>query len=145
MRIVQDLYEDFNMKYANFPTPFEDLITGDGIVTSFQITFYPLSEIYGQNPQVWVNDGTFAVPNWVLKTKDVDYRIDHVNGKLDFIITPPPAHVDGSGDPVPTCKVSANHVKCNLKQFLSFFNSLTGAFTLLWPRRAYEQITSAML
>lgn len=64
MRTVQQVWDTFCNRFSNFPMQFNDDITPDGLTTSWELTFYPLSDLTANAPLVLKNVGTFLSPAW---------------------------------------------------------------------------------
>lgn len=145
MRTVLQLYEDFNMEFSNYPINFEDEIIGDGLVTNFQLTFYPILELGEWRPKVYKNTGTYASPVWTLQVENTDYRINFETGQLDFISGAPSEILDTNSARTISAKVTAFHCKLNLKQFLNFWNQNRQSMTIFFPKRTFVKMTETEL
>lgn len=144
MRTLQNVWDTFCNRFSNFPMQFNDEITPDGITTSWELTFYPLSDITANAPTVLKNTGTFASPTWVALTKWTDYNINFTTGQITFTIAPA-AILDNEWENVPTINVVAYHVKINLQQFIQFWNEITGQMAIFWPVKHYTKVNGSDL
>lgn len=140
MRTIQQLYEDFNMEFSNYPIAFEDEISWDWLITSFQLTFYPILELSTYRPLVYRNTWTFAAPVWVLVSEWVDYRINFETGQIDFLTFTPAEILDTDGELTVSAKVLAYHCKLNLKQFINFYNQNRQSMVMYWPKRTWRKM-----
>lgn len=144
MRTVQDLWNTFCDRFSNFPMQFNDEITPDGLTTAWELTFYPLSDLVGNAPLVIKNTGTFAAPVWTPLVEWTDYNLNYTTGQLSFS-TPPPAIEDDDGENSVAVKVVAYHVKINLRQFIQFWNEITGQMAIYWPVYNYVKVLGSDL
>lgn len=138
MRTLQNLWDTFSNRFSNFPIQFNDDITPDGIAKSWELTFYPISDVTAFTPLVLKNIGSVASPNWVTLVENTDYTINYITGQITFT-TIPASMMDGE-DYVVTIKVIASHLKINLRQFIQFFNEITGQMQIFWPVTKYIQV-----
>ena len=49
-----NIFQDFNLKYANNPIQFEDIISSDGIKRSYELSYSPLCDYSPYRPIVTV-------------------------------------------------------------------------------------------
>lgn len=141
MKTIQSLWTDFEIKYSNHPVPFEDGLFGDGISTTYQISFYPIYDLANLLPVITINTGTIVTPIWTILTEWTEYTINYQNGEIIFQSGHIPKELlDTNGERVITAKINAHHCKINLKQFLGFFNFSRQHLTQWFPVRNYLEV-----
>ncbi len=142
MRTVNQVWETFCNRFSNFPMSFNDQITWDGISRVYELTFYPLSDVTQFKPVVTRNNGTFAVPDWGSLIEGTDYQINYQTGQMT-LLDPAPQVLDTESEPTVTVRVVAFHVKINLKQFIQFWNEITGTMAIFWPVKHYIKVNGS--
>ena len=144
MRTVQDLWNTFSERFSNFPMQFNDEIVADGLTTAWELTFYPLSDLTTNPALVLKNTGTFAAPVWTILTENIDFTLDYTTGQLKCTIAPA-AILNTEGENTVAIKVVAYHVKINLRQFIQFWNEVTGQMAIYWPVLNYVKVLGSNL
>lgn len=133
------------MEFSNFPIQFEDEIVGDGLVTTFQLTFYPILELMAYRPKVYKNTWTYNAQVWDLQVEWTDYRLNYETGQIDFITWAPDEILNGSNERTVSAKILASHCKLNLRQFINFWNQNRQSMTMYFPIRSYTKMSQTEL
>lgn len=140
MRTLWDIWDSFCNRFSNFPMNFTDEIKGDGAAKVWELTFQPLCDVTAYKPLVSKNVGTFAAPTWVTLTETTDYTIDYRTGFLT-LVSPAPQILDTNNEATTSIKVTAYHMKLNLRQFVQFWNESTGQMRIFWPLKEYVKVS----
>ncbi|NCD00302.1 MAG: hypothetical protein EOL95_11465 [Bacteroidia bacterium] len=123
-----NIFQDFNLKYANNPIQFEDVISSDGIKSSYELSYSPLCDYSPYRPIVTVDvDGLEST-----LLDGVDYTIDYEAGVIRFINIPPEGEEN--------VRFLGFYQKCNLKQFINHYNMSVRMLQTTFPARRLKKI-----
>lgn len=125
---LRDIFEEFNIRFFNHPVEFEDVISSDGLINSFELSYNPICDYDPYRPRVIDSSSGTDVE----LQENSDYVIEYEKGLIRFINIPP-AFREG-------IRVMGFYQKCNLREFVNNYNIAIRLMQTTFPYKKMIQM-----